>query len=46
VRTVVPAHGAIGGREILERNVAYRQGLLCGGPVEVDGPLDDLPGQA
>ncbi len=39
VRTVVPAHGAIGGREILERNIAYLQGLLCGRPIAVGEPL-------
>jgi len=39
VRTVVPAHGAIGGREILQRNIAYLQGLLDGQPIDVPGPL-------
>ena len=39
VRTVVPAHGPIGGREILEQNAAYLEGILTGRPIEPRGPL-------
>jgi hypothetical protein len=39
VQTVVPAHGAIGGREILQNNIRYLQGLRDGRPVEIAGPL-------
>jgi glyoxylase-like metal-dependent hydrolase (beta-lactamase superfamily II) len=39
VRSVIPAHGAMGGREILDRNIHYLQGLLDGRPIEVDEPL-------
>jgi len=42
VRTVVPAHGAIGGREILRRNILYLQGLRDGHPVDVTEPLGDF----
>jgi glyoxylase-like metal-dependent hydrolase (beta-lactamase superfamily II) len=42
VRTVVPAHGAIGGREILQRNIHYLQGLRDGHPVAVSEPLSDF----
>lgn len=42
VRTVVPAHGAIGGREILRRNILYLQGLHDGHPVDVTEPLSDF----
>jgi glyoxylase-like metal-dependent hydrolase (beta-lactamase superfamily II) len=39
VRTVVPAHGAVGGREILRRNIAYLRGLRDGTPEAVNEPL-------
>jgi glyoxylase-like metal-dependent hydrolase (beta-lactamase superfamily II) len=39
VRTVVPAHGPIGGREILEENVTYLEGILSGRPIGPRGPL-------
>ena len=39
VRSVAPAHGPIGGREILTRNVAYLEGLRSGHPIEPTGPL-------
>ncbi|MGE5199349.1 MAG: MBL fold metallo-hydrolase [Rhodospirillaceae bacterium] len=42
VRTVVPAHGAVGGREILEQNIRYLEGLRDGHPMEVPGPLTDF----
>ena len=42
VRTVIPAHGPIGGRELLELNVAYLDGLLTGHPTEPQGPLTDF----
>jgi glyoxylase-like metal-dependent hydrolase (beta-lactamase superfamily II) len=42
VRTVIPAHGAIGGREILQRNIGYLQGLLDEQPIDVIGPLTDF----
>jgi glyoxylase-like metal-dependent hydrolase (beta-lactamase superfamily II) len=39
VRSVVPAHGPVGGREILSRNLDYLQALLDGRPLEPIGPL-------
>jgi glyoxylase-like metal-dependent hydrolase (beta-lactamase superfamily II) len=42
VRTVVPAHGATGGRAILRNNIRYLQGLRDGrplDPIDVAGPL-------
>ena len=39
VRTVVPAHGRIGGREILLENAAYLGGILRGQPLEPKGVL-------
>jgi glyoxylase-like metal-dependent hydrolase (beta-lactamase superfamily II) len=42
VQTVVPAHGAVGGREILESNIRYLQGLRDGRPVEYTGLLTDF----
>jgi glyoxylase-like metal-dependent hydrolase (beta-lactamase superfamily II) len=39
VRRVVPAHGRMGGREILLENIACLQGLLRGQPVEPQGEL-------
>ncbi len=39
VLTVIPAHGPIGGREILRQNVEYLEGLMSGHPVEPRGPL-------
>jgi glyoxylase-like metal-dependent hydrolase (beta-lactamase superfamily II) len=42
VQTVVPAHGAVGGREILQSNIRYLQGLRDGRPVEITGPLTDF----
>ena len=42
VRTVVPAHGPIGGVEILQRNIHYLRGLLDGRPPPVTEPLTDF----
>lgn len=42
VRRVVPAHGAIGGREILTGNIRYLRGLRDGHPVDVPAPLTDF----
>jgi glyoxylase-like metal-dependent hydrolase (beta-lactamase superfamily II) len=42
VQTVVPAHGAIGGREILKENARYLRGLRDGHPVEVPRTLTDF----
>jgi glyoxylase-like metal-dependent hydrolase (beta-lactamase superfamily II) len=39
VRTVVPAHGRIGGREILLENAAYLRSILHGRPLEPQGVL-------
>jgi glyoxylase-like metal-dependent hydrolase (beta-lactamase superfamily II) len=39
VRSVVPAHGEISGREILHANIAYLEALLSGHPIEPEGPL-------
>ena len=42
VQTVVPAHGASGGREILRSNILYLEGLRDGHPVDAAGPLTDF----
>ena len=39
VRAVVPAHGPIGGVEILQRNVRYLRALLDGRPLPLAEPL-------
>ncbi|HUR93276.1 MAG TPA: MBL fold metallo-hydrolase [Gemmatimonadales bacterium] len=39
VCSVVPAHGPIGGREILSRNIAYLEALRSGHPIEPAGAL-------
>jgi glyoxylase-like metal-dependent hydrolase (beta-lactamase superfamily II) len=42
VQTVVPAHGPVGGREILEHNIRYLRGLRDGRPIDITGPLTDF----
>jgi len=42
VRTVVPAHGPIGGVEVLLRNIHYLRALLDGRPLPVTEPLTDF----
>jgi len=42
VQTVIPAHGAIGGRALITRNIAYLQALRTGGPLDVPDHLDDF----
>ncbi|MFN8490366.1 MAG: MBL fold metallo-hydrolase [Caldilineaceae bacterium] len=42
VQTVIPAHGMIGGRELIERNIAYLHALREGRPPDVSGELDDF----
>jgi glyoxylase-like metal-dependent hydrolase (beta-lactamase superfamily II) len=42
VRTVVPAHGPIGGIDILQKNIRYLQGLLDGRPLIVTESLTDF----
>ena len=42
VRTVVPAHGPIGGAEVLQRNIHYLRALLDGRPEPATGPLSDF----
>jgi glyoxylase-like metal-dependent hydrolase (beta-lactamase superfamily II) len=39
VRHVIPAHGDIGGREIIQQNIAYLQRLLHGDDFEIPEPL-------
>ena len=39
VRLVVPAHGPIGGIDILQQNIRYLRGLLDGAPLPVTAPL-------
>jgi glyoxylase-like metal-dependent hydrolase (beta-lactamase superfamily II) len=39
VRRVIPAHGAIGGREILQQNVEYLEGIRTGRPTAPTGQL-------
>jgi glyoxylase-like metal-dependent hydrolase (beta-lactamase superfamily II) len=45
VRTVIPAHGPIGGRELLERNVVYLEGIRNGQPIAPPGPLTAFYGE-
>ena len=40
VKTVIPAHGLIGGREILLNNMMYLKSLLDGSKMEVPYPVD------
>lgn len=40
VRSVVPSHGAVGGRELLERNLAYLRALREGRVPDVGGDLE------
>jgi len=42
VQTVIPAHGAIGGRALITRNIAYLQALRDGRPMNVPDDLDDF----
>lgn len=42
VRTVVPAHGTVGGREILKQTVEYLEGILNGCPIAPAGRLTDF----
>lgn len=42
VQTVIPAHGVIGGRELIERNLAYLRALREGRLPDVPGDLDDF----
>jgi glyoxylase-like metal-dependent hydrolase (beta-lactamase superfamily II) len=42
VQIVVPAHGAVGGREILQDNIRYLQGLRDGRPIDIPGSLTDF----
>jgi glyoxylase-like metal-dependent hydrolase (beta-lactamase superfamily II) len=42
VQTVVPAHGPIGGVEILQNNIRYLRALLDGSPLPVTEPLTDF----
>lgn len=41
VRTVIPAHGPLGGRELIQRNLKYLKGLRQG-QSEVSGQLTDF----
>ena len=42
VRTVVPAHGPVGGVEILRQNIGYLRALLDGRTLPVTEPLTDF----
>lgn len=42
VRTVVPAHGPVGGRELLTQNIDYLESIASGTPAEPRGPLTDF----
>jgi glyoxylase-like metal-dependent hydrolase (beta-lactamase superfamily II) len=42
LRTVVPAHGPVGGRELLLQNIAYLEAIANGAPLEPRGPLTDF----
>jgi glyoxylase-like metal-dependent hydrolase (beta-lactamase superfamily II) len=42
VQHVIPAHGKIGGRELLRQNIDYLQKLLAGIPPNIPEELDDF----
>lgn len=42
VQHVIPAHGKIGGRELLRQNIDYLQNLRDGIPPQIPEPLDDF----
>lgn len=42
VRTVVPAHGPVGGRELLTQNIAYLESIAGGKAIDPPGPLTDF----
>lgn len=42
VRTVIPSHGAMGGREILLQNIVYLQHLLAGREMAEPGMLNEF----
>jgi glyoxylase-like metal-dependent hydrolase (beta-lactamase superfamily II) len=42
VQTVIPAHGVIGGRELIERNIEYLQAIRDNRPINMPGELDDF----
>ncbi|MGH7597769.1 MAG: MBL fold metallo-hydrolase [bacterium] len=42
VQHVIPAHGRIGGRELLRQNIDYLQNLRAGIPPDVPDDLDDF----
>ena len=42
VRTVVPAHGSVGGREILKQNIDYLEELRAGCPPSLPEPCSDF----
>jgi glyoxylase-like metal-dependent hydrolase (beta-lactamase superfamily II) len=42
VQHVIPAHGKIGGRELLRQNIDYLQNLLAGIPPAIPDDLDDF----
>ena len=42
VKTVIPAHGPIGGPELLARNIVYLEHLLAGREMDMPEPLNDF----
>lgn len=42
VRHVIPAHGAIGGREIIQQNITYLQRLVRGESIDIPEPLTEF----
>lgn len=42
VQTVLPAHGVIGGREVLTHNIDYLSRLRDGRPFEIGEPLTEF----
>jgi glyoxylase-like metal-dependent hydrolase (beta-lactamase superfamily II) len=42
VQHVIPAHGRIGGRELLRQNIGYLKNLLVGIPPDVSDDLDEF----
>jgi len=42
VQQVIPSHGAVGGRELIRRNIIYLENLKSGSPIELPDDLDDF----
>ena len=40
IKTVIPSHGPIGGRELIQNNIAYLQAIVDGSPLDPVGKLE------